>query len=488
MYKKGILQMPVAFSAQSCYHKKNALTGGKSMQKHVIGAVAEGSIADELEIEPGDELVSINGKTIEDVFDYHYLTNDEYLTMLVKKADGEEWELEIEKDLEEDLGITFVNSLMDEYRSCRNKCMFCFIDQMPPGMRETLYFKDDDSRLSFLQGNYVTLTNMSDHDIDRIIYYHLAPINISFHTTNPELRCKMLHNRFAGDVFDKIRRLADAGIELNGQIVLCKGINDGQELERTLKDFEVYMPSLQSVSIVPVGLTKYREGLYPLEPFTTEDAKTVIDQVERWQQYYMEKTGTHRVHCSDEWYLLAGRELPQGDRYDGYPQLENGVGMLRLLEEEVQEALKESDKTAEAGTVTIATGYLAAPWIKKLAEKIMTVYDGVKIEVMAIRNDFFGEKITVSGLITGQDLKKQLQGKVLGERLILPCNMLRAGENVFLDDMTVEELEQALGTPIAVADAGGGDLVRTILHKNKVEKHKRRQLYEQTDSSNCRTS
>ena len=371
--------MPVAFSAQSCYHKKNALTGGKSMQQHVIGAVAEGSIADELEIEPGDELVSINGKTIEDVFDYHYLTNDEYLTMLVKKADGEEWELEIEKDLEEDLGITFVNSLMDEYRSCRNKCMFCFIDQMPPGMRETLYFKDDDSRLSFLQGNYVTLTNMSDHDIDRIIYYHLAPINISFHTTNPELRCKMLHNRFAGDVFDKIRRLADAGIELNGQIVLCKGINDGQELERTLKDFEVYMPSLQSVSIVPVGLTKYREGLYPLEPFTTEDAKTVIDQVERWQQYYMEKTGTHRVHCSDEWYLLAGRELPQGDRYDGYPQLENGVGMLRLLEEEVQEALKESDKTAEAGTVTIATGYLAAPWIKKLAEKIMTVYDGVKI-------------------------------------------------------------------------------------------------------------
>ena len=248
------------------------------------------------------------------------------------------------------------------------------------------------------------------------------------------------------------------------------------------------MPSLQSVSIVPVGLTKYREGLYPLEPFTTEDAKTVIDQVERWQQYYMEKTGTHRVHCSDEWYLLAGRELPQGDRYDGYPQLENGVGMLRLLEEEVQEALKESDKTAEAGTVTIATGYLAAPWIKKLAEKIMTVYDGVKIEVMAIRNDFFGEKITVSGLITGQDLKKQLQGKALGERLILPCNMLRAGENVFLDDMTVEQLEQALGTPIAVADAGGGDLVKTILHRNKVEKHKRRQLYEQTDSSNCRTS
>lgn len=458
------------------------------MQKHVIGAVAEGSIADQLDIEPGDELLSINDTAIEDVFDYHYLTNDEYLTMLVKKPDGEEWELEIEKDLDEDLGITFVNSLMDDYRSCRNKCIFCFIDQMPPGMRDTLYFKDDDSRLSFLQGNYVTLTNMSDHDIDRIIYYHLAPINISFHTTNPELRCQMLHNRFAGDVFPKIRRLADAGIELNGQIVLCKGVNDGKQLERTLGDLEAYMPSLQSVSIVPVGLTKFREGLYPLEPFTAEDAAAVIDQVERWQQYYKEKTGTNRVHCSDEWYLLAGRELPEAERYDGYLQLENGVGMLRLLEEEVSETLSDADMKAEPGSVTIATGYLAAPWIKKLAEKIMAVYDEIKIEVIAIRNDFFGEKITVSGLITGQDLKKQLQGRKLGERLILPCNMLRAGENVFLDDYTVEELEQDLGLPVAVADAGGRDLVETILHRKKVEKHKRRQLYEQTDSSNCRTS
>lgn len=458
------------------------------MQKHVIGDVAEGSIADQLGIEPGDELVSINDTAIEDVFDYHYLTNDEYLTMLVKKADGEEWELEIEKDLDEDLGISFVNSLMDDYRSCRNKCIFCFIDQMPPGMRDTLYFKDDDSRLSFLQGNYVTLTNMSDHDIDRIIYYHLAPINISFHTTNPQLRCQMLHNRLAGDVFAKIHRLAEAGIELNGQIVLCKGVNDGMELERTLGDFEAYMPSLQSVSVVPVGLTKYREGLYPLDPFSAEDASAVIDQVERWQQYYMEKTGTHRVHCSDEWYLLAGRELPEMERYDGYPQLENGVGMLRLLEEEVQEALTEPKIKVDPGSVTIATGYLAAPWIKKLAEKIMTVYDEIKIEVIAIRNDFFGEKITVSGLITGQDLKNQLLGRKLGERLILPCNMLRAGENVFLDDYTVEELEQDLGLPVAVADAGGRDLVETILHRKKVEKHKRRQLYEQTDSSNCRTS
>ena len=458
------------------------------MPKHVIGAVAAGSIAEELDLVPGDELISINDKKIEDVFDYHYLTNDEYLTMVVRKADGEEWELEIEKDLEENLGISFVNSLMDEYRSCRNNCIFCFIDQMPPGMRETLYFKDDDSRLSFLQGNYVTLTNMSDHDIDRIIYYHLSPINISFHTTNPELRCKMLHNRFAGDVFGKIRRLAEADIEMNGQIVLCKGINDGEELERSLKDFEAYMPALQSVSVVPVGLTKYREGLYPLESFTARDAGGVIDQIERWQTYYKEKTGTNRVHCSDEWYLLAGRALPEAERYDGYQQLENGVGMLRLLQEEVEECLRKPKQPVEPGSVTIATGYLAAPFIKMLAEKIMAVYDEIDIDVAAIRNDFFGEKITVSGLITGQDLKKQLKERNLGERLILPCNMLRAGENVFLDDYTVEELEQELGIPVAVADSSGRDLVETVLYKKKVEKHKRRQLYEQTDSSNCRPS
>ena len=234
--------------------------------------VQPGSIAEELEIEPGDELISINGQKIEDVFDYHYLVNDDYLTVLIRKTNGEEWELEIEKDYEEDLGIEFDNGLMDEYRSCRNNCIFCFIDQMPPGMRETLYFKDDDSRLSFLQGNYVTLTNMSDHDIDRIIKYHLGPINISFQTTNPQLRCKMLHNRFAGDIFPKVQRLYEAGIEMNGQIVLCKGVNDGEELELSIGDLSRYLPHLRSVSIVPVGLSKYRDGLYPLEPFTKEDA------------------------------------------------------------------------------------------------------------------------------------------------------------------------------------------------------------------------
>ena len=283
----------------------------KKKKRHIISKVLPQSIGEEMELTPGDELISINGHVIEDVFDYHYLVNDDYLEILVRKENGEEWELEIEKDYEEDLGIEFENSLMDEYRSCRNHCIFCFIDQMPKGMRDTLYFKDDDSRLSFLQGNYVTLTNMSDHDIDRIIQYHLAPINISFQTTNPQLRCKMLNNRFAGDIFSKVQRLYEAGIEMNGQVVLCKGINDGEELERTIKDLTSYLPYLKSVSIVPVGLSKYRDGLYPLEPFNKEDAEKVLDIVHQWQEKLYPKYGLHFIHCSDEWYILAERELPK---------------------------------------------------------------------------------------------------------------------------------------------------------------------------------
>ena len=329
--------------------------------RHRISQVKEGSIAWELEIEPGDELLSINGETVEDVFDYHYLVNDEELELLICKQNGEEWELEIEKDLEEDLGLEFENSLMDEYRSCRNHCVFCFIDQMPPGMRETLYFKDDDSRLSFLQGNYVTLTNMSDHDIDRIIRYHLAPINISFQTTNPKLRCEMLHNRFAGDIFPKVQRLYEAGIEMNGQIVLCKGLNDKAELERSISDLTKYLPHLKSVSVVPVGLSKYREGLYPLEPFTKEEAEQVIDTIEAWQKKLFPQYGLHFIHASDEWYLLAGRKLPEEARYDGYLQLENGVGMLRLLKEEVTAELEKHSSDQRTRRISFATEYIF-PW------------------------------------------------------------------------------------------------------------------------------
>ena len=445
----------------------------------------DGSIAWELELEPGDELLSINGKTIEDVFDYHYLINDEYILLLVKKADGEEWELEVEKEYEEDLGIVFENGLMDEYRSCSNHCIFCFIDQMPPGMRETLYFKDDDSRLSFLQGNYVTLTNMKEHDIDRIIKYHLAPINISFHTTNPQLRCQMPRNRFAGDIFPKVDRLYQAQIEMNGQIVLCRGINDGAELEKSIQDLAGYLPHLKSVSVVPVGLSRFRDGLHPLEAFDRKEAGEVIDLIESWQKKLYEKHGLHFVHASDEWYLLAGRELPEAERYDGYLQLENGVGMLRLLEEQVNEALEEREGDDRAVNLSFATGKLAYPVITRYMKGIQKKFPNVMFRGYQIRNEFFGEQITVSGLLTGQDLVRQLKDQDLGEMLLLPCNLLRSGENVFLDDMTVENLERELKTPVKIVGEDGADLVAAVLDREAGREHKRRQMYEQTDCSNC---
>ena len=433
---------------------------------HKIATVAPGSIAEELELAPGDVILAINDQEIEDIFDYHYLVEDAYLVMLVEKPDGEQWELEIEKDDDEDLGITFENGLMDDYKSCSNKCIFCFIDQMPPGMRDTLYFKDDDSRLSFLQGNYVTLTNMKEKDIDRIIRYRLDPINISVQTTNPELRCMMLHNRFAGEALKKIDTLYEAGIRMNGQIVLCKGVNDGAELERSIRDLMKYLPYMESVSVVPVGLSKFREGLYPLEPFTKEDACEVLDLIHRWQKVCMQEYDTHFIHASDEWYLLAERELPQEDNYDGYIQLENGVGMLRLLQEEFSEAL--SDATGNAGLekeVSIATGRLAAPFLEELVGKLEEKYPHVRVHVYPIRNDFFGEMITVSGLLTGQDLKKQLSVVPLGEKLLSPCNMIRSEEQDFLDDVTVEELEKTLQVPIDIVKSSGKDLLDAIINE-----------------------
>lgn len=453
-------------------------------KKHVISGVKPDSIAMELELEPGDELISINGKEIEDVFDYQFLTEDEYLLVVVRKNNGEEWELEIEKDYDEDLGIEFENGLMDDYKSCSNKCMFCFIDQMPPDMRETLYFKDDDSRLSFLQGNYVTLTNMSEKDIERVIRYHLEPINISFQAMNPELRCKMLHNRFAGKALEKVDMLYNAGITMNGQIVLCKGVNDGDELEYSLEKLSAYAPVLQSVSVVPVGLTKYRKGLYPLEPFNKEDAEKVLNQIERWQKIMMEKYGIHFIHASDEWYILADRELPCEEEYDGYLQLENGVGMLRLLETEVKETLKKLTGDDRKVTGRIATGKLAAPFIARYIEEIKKKFPNVQIPVTTIENRFFGEKITVSGLITGQDLKEQLSDLDLGEKLLIPCSMLKGDEEIFLDDMTLEELSEALKTEIVIVDTGGRDLVEAVINPPEHKQTRRRQIYEQTSSSN----
>lgn len=440
-------------------------------RKHIIDSIEPGSIAEEMELEPGDELVSINGKEIEDVFDYHYLMNDDYIVVTVRKKNGEEWELEIEKEYQEDLGIVFENGLMDDYKSCSNKCIFCFIDQMPPGMRETLYFKDDDSRLSFLQGNYVTLTNMKDKDLERIVKYKLGPINISIQTMNPELRCMMLHNRFAGDSLKKIDVLYEGGIEMNGQIVLCKGVNDKEELERSISELMKYVPTMTSLSVVPVGLSKYREGLYPLEPFTKEDARETIAIIEKWQDYCMEHFGIHFVQASDEWYLIAELPLPEEERYDGYIQLENGVGMIRLLITEFHEALQyykemellEDIRPEGHRHITIATGRLAAPFIEELVHECETLFPELQVDVVAIRNDFFGERITVSGLITGQDLVAQLIDRENGEEILIPCNMMRSGEEVFLDDMTRDEAEKALHCPIHIVKSSGRDLLDSIL-------------------------
>lgn len=425
-------------------------------------------------VECGDRLLAIDGEILEDIFDYQYMILNEYIELLLEKPGGEQWLLEIDKEESQDLGLEFENGLMDEYHSCRNRCMFCFIDQMPGGMRETLYFKDDDARLSFLQGNYITLTNMSDKDVERILRYRLSPINISFHTTNPELRCRMLGNRFAGEALKKAERFFEAGILMNGQIVLCKGINDGEELERTIRDLSAYLPYLESLSVVPVGLTKYREGLYPLEPFGKEEAKGVLAVIHSWQEKLYREQGTHFVHGGDEWYLMAEQELPEAKRYDGYLQLGNGVGMMRLLLDEFTEALEEfsvrhskRNGTGMAGgnryERSVATGKLAYGYIRQFAERMMERFPGLLVHVYAITNHFFGEQITVSGLLTGQDILSQLQGQKLGEKLLLPQNILRIGEEVFLDDFTLTQLEKALQVPVDIVKSSGRDFVKALL-------------------------
>ena len=455
---------------------------------HVIKEVLPGSIAEECGMEPGDAIIKINGEEIKDSLDYRYMMADEELLITVLSKQGEEVEVEIEKDFDEDLGVEFENPFMDEYRSCHNKCIFCFIDQMPPGMRDTLYFKDDDARLSFLQGNYVTLTNMSEEDIDRIIRYHLEPINVSFQTMNPELRCKMLNNRFAGEALKKVDRLYEAGIVMNGQIVLCKNVNDKKELDYSIEQLTKYIPLLESVSVVPVGLSKYRDGLYPLEPFTREDAKQVLAQIHGWQAHCMAAYDTHFIHASDEWYLLAEEEIPSEENYDGYLQLENGVGMLRLFENEFADALifieeeaKEDPTLAKKlypccsvaangkeqegmkRKVTVVTGKSAYDMLAKLSARIVEEFPNIYVDCYAIRNDFFGEQITVSGLITGQDLIAQLQGKDLGEVLLLPENMLKCNEDVFLDDVTVSQVENALQVKTDIVKSSGQAFLYKVL-------------------------
>lgn len=437
-------------------------------RKHLIKTVYVNSPAKEYGIKEGDYLLSINDEIIEDIFDYRYAILEEKLKVTILRND-KELVFDIDKPEDEDLGIEFESGLMDEYRSCHNKCIFCFIDQMPPGMRETLYFKDDDSRLSFLQGNYVTLTNLSDKDVDRIIKFKMEPINISFQTTNPELRCKMLNNRFAGEALKIADRLFEEKITMNGQIVLCKGYNDKEELKRSIEDLSKYLPVLESVSVVPVGLSKFRDGLTELEPFSKEDAIEVIDLIETYQKKFYEQFGLHSIHASDEWYILAERDFPEEERYDGYLQIENGVGMCRSLKDEFYDAFNNTKvsslkkKLMKKRECTIVTGKLAYPMMKEFADMVNTQYPRVSIDVAMIRNDFFGENITVSGLITGQDIVAQLKERGYKRTLLIPQNMLKADEAIFLDDMTISELEETLQVHTNIVKSSGYDLLISML-------------------------
>ena len=408
-------------------------------------------------IRVGDTLLAINGKEVIDVLDYKFFGYDPEVSVTVRTPDGLEHTVHVAKAEGQDLGLEFETYLMDKPRSCANNCVFCFIDQLPKGMRRTMYFKDDDARLSFLLGNYITMTNLSDREIQRICDLHISPINVSVHATNPELRVKMLRNRFAGRCIDIMRRFAAAGIIMNCQIVCCPGLNDGVELERTMRELAEMYPAVHSVSIVPVGLTKFREGLYELKPFTPEHAGETIDLVTAFGDKCIEKFGTRLFFCSDEMYICANRELPDDEFYEEHTQLENGVGMIRLLEAEFKSALSLSDKP-DGVPFSIACGVSVAPFFEKLVCAAREKYDNIDGRVYAIENDFFGHSINVTGLITGGDLINQLKGKDLGERLFISQNMLRRDEMDFLDDVLLEDAVTALGVPIYPIGQDGFDL------------------------------
>ena len=424
------------------------------MSKTRIETVAPGSPAALAGVRPGETLRSINGHPIVDVLDYKYYAYDPELTLELAEEDGGTRTLTLSKDVGEDLGLEFATYLMDKARSCANKCVFCFVDQLPAGMRDTLYFKDDDARLSFLMGNYITLTNLSRREIQRICDLHISPINISVHATDPEVRKTLLGSRRGGEILEVMGRFAQAGIVMNCQIVCCPGLNDGEELLRSMQDLEQMYPAVHSVSIVPVGLTKFREKLYPLTPFTPEHAAETIDLVESFGDKCVHRHGTRIFFCGDEMYIKAGRELPDEDFYEEYTQLENGVGMIRLLDTEFRSALKLSDEP-DYTDFSIATGTSAAPYFEKFIAMAREKYPGIKGRVYAIENDFFGHSINVTGLITGGDLIRQLKDKPLGERLFISQNMLRRQEMDFLDDVLLEDAVEALGVPIYPIESDG---------------------------------
>lgn len=432
-----------------------------------VKSVLPGSIAKDVGIEAGDAILSINGEKVRDIFDYRFLITDENLLLEILKQDGEIWEIEIEKEEYEDLGIEFESLMIDETKSCRNKCVFCFIDQLPKGMRDTLYFKDDDSRLSFFMGNYVTLTNMSFEDIDRIIKYRMSPINISVHTTNPDLRVFMLKNKSAADIMEKIQKLIEGGIEVNCQIVSCLGINDGEELDRSIRDLGSLYPGVNSVSVVPVGITKYREGLSYLKPYDIDSSAKVIKQVEKWQNTFLDKYGSRITYIADEFYIMAGEKIPEYEDYEEFPQIENGVGLIAQLKREFSECLQDLDyELSVPRFVSIATGVSSYIYIREMADKLEEKYkNNLKINIYKIENRFFGKNVTVTGLLTGKDICEQLKGSELGSELLISRSMLRSGEQVLLDDYTVSDLEEKLKVRISIVENNGKDFVGKIIGK-----------------------
>ena len=435
--------------------------------KNLIKKVDVGSIAEEVGIEVNDVLISINGTPIDDIIDYKFLAVDEEVVLEIEKPDGEIWEYEIEKEYGEDLGLEFQGGIMDKAKSCSNKCMFCFIDQNPKGMRDTLYFKDDDSRLSFLQGNFVTLTNMKDEDIDRIIRYKISPINISVHTTNPDLRVKMLKNRFAGSILERLKKLRDAEIEMHAQVVCIPNINNGDELRKTVSDLYELYPYVKNIAVVPVGVTKYRENLPKLDTFTKESAKNEIMMIQDLQKKYIEETGAPFVRLSDEFYITAGIDVPNEEFYSEYDQLEDGVGMIRYYREVVERSLEFLNKDLK-GSFSMVTGELAYNEIKRSADLIMNHNSNIEIDVYKVINNFYGNTITIAGLLTGTDIIDQLKGKIKTDYLIMPSNMFRKGyelapaDMVMLDDVKIEEIEEALNVKVIVCDYTGDDLIDLI--------------------------
>ena len=427
----------------------------------IISSVEQNSYADRAGIRGGDVLVSVNGNEIFDVLDYRFYLTERVL-VLVLHRDGQSFEKEIKKGEYEDIGLEFDTPLMDKKRRCQNACIFCFIDQNPEGMRETIYFKDDDSRLSFLHGNYITMTNLSEHDVERIIKMHISPVRVSVHTTDPDLRCEMMKNRRAGECLSYLRRFADAGLEICAQIVLCKNVNDGEHLCRSMRDLCEYIPSLTSVSVVPVGLTRHREGLYPIEPFTPEDCEKVISQVQTVGDECMKKYGSRIFFASDEFYLKSGKAIPDAEYYDGYPQIENGVGMLRSFKDECLDEISYIDRDkVRKRTVSVATGAAAFDTLENIKDLLAPI--GVDARIYKIRNDFYGKSVTVSGLLTGGDIAAQLKGCELGEELFIPANALRSGEDVFLDDMTLSELSEKLSVKVTPVGEDGYEFVSRLI-------------------------